>query len=191
MFIKLLHINHSLLRADERDQINTVIAKMLARNPAFNDCPHACAGIDMLADLSIGRSIEMSVEVLVMEVRATKTVDTLADGALNVGIDVLLYEENNGVTVLELIVPAGAVTIVGVSIGAGPNIDVLLDALFDMLTSADVIMLAVVMTASEFILLSVSLEESLLSCCAPCSCWSMTVLDCDRALQAWKPSDHL
>ena len=39
--------------------------------------------------------------------------------------------------------------------------------------------------------LAASWEKSLLSCCAASSCWSITLLDCDRALQAWKPSDHL
>ena len=44
---------------------------------------------------------------------------------------------------------------------------------------------------AEIDMLSESLNESLLSCCAPCSCWPMTLLDCDRDLQAWTPSDHL
>ena len=36
-----------------------------------------------------------------------------------------------------------------------------------------------------------SFEESLLSPCAPCSCWPTTISGCDHALQASTPSDHL
>ena len=64
--------------------------------------------------------------------------------------------------------------------------DVVVEESVERLASVDVTMLA---EAVKFIL-SASLDMALLSCCVSCSCGSTTFSDCDRALQAWKPSDH-
>ena len=84
---------------------------------------------------------------------------------------------------------AAMVDILMVDILAGKSTDSLLRAGADVLTNVNFNVLASVMAASE-VNLSSSSDMVLLSCCASCSCWPTTVSDCDRALQAWKPSDH-
>ena len=172
--------------------INTTItAMMIMCKPVFHDCPHPCAYIDILIDFRTGIVIGTSGKVLVKKACVAVVVDTLLN---NVFFDALTD-----------IVPAGALTDADVLITVRVDIEVdtLRDALavkipgvlppmgVDILTAIDANKLVAVMTALEFTLSSVLLETPLLSCCAPCSCWPMTLLDCDRALQAWKPSDHL
>ena len=50
--------------------------------------------------------------------------------------------------------------------------------------------LATAVSALKFVL-PAPLEDPLLPCWTPLSCWPMTVLDCVRALQACKPSYHV
>ena len=83
---------------------------------------------------------------------------------------------------MDIFVDALVGLIAGETTGTLPRIGV------NILVGLDVNIAAVIRTASEFSLLT-SLKSSLLPC-ASCNCWPTTVSDCDRALQAWKPSDH-
>ena len=90
--------------------------------------------------------------------------------------DGAVIETSVGVVVMNV----GA-TVVSDDIGAG----------IDMLVCAEIIVaLGAAMDALDCDS-SVSSEERPPSSCAPCSSWPMTTLDCDCALQACMPSDHL
>ena len=59
-----------------------------------------------------------------------------------------------------------------------------------ILAAADVNVLATVISALEYNMLS-SLKESVLSFCTLFRCWPMAMLDCNRPSQACNPADHL
>ena len=153
--------------------------------------------------------------VVVMKVRETvadafandTVVGVFTDGTLGVDNDMLFLVENDGMLVFEFILPAAEATLCSTDVLTEESVDTVFGLLIDSLVgilagemagifpcmdAVDVGIAAwfgVAITVWKCIL-SASLETSFFSSSASCSCWSTTVSDCDRALQAWKPSDH-
>ena len=102
--------------------------------------------------------------------------DVLADEWTGTAI-----ETSVGVVVMNVRATVVIDALTGGTVGAG----------IDMLVCAEIIVaLGAAMDALDCDS-SVSSEERPPSSCAPCSSWPMTTLDCDCALQACMPSDHL
>ena len=125
--------------------------------------PYRCTEIDGVGEVGSGALVEESLDSAVVRVLATVIIEDLA----KVEIDILFD------------VPSDIL------------FDVLFDVLFGILNGVNMNVSGAMLAGALELTLIVSFEESLLSSCAPCSCWPTTISGCDHALQASTPSDHL
>ena len=135
---------------------------------------------DILADKRI---VVVSAAVVTLEfvVEISYAVDVTADVRFGAGMDINLSMDARMDAIVEALTVVLACAI----------IDVVSDIDVGLLADVNVSVVSAVVTTSEFISITASLEYSLLLCRPAVSCWRMPALDCVRALQARMPSYHV